>query len=70
MLAPVLAEIDRLAVQRAATQAQRAVEARDGADLYVCRADSLRAGNCPAGTDAWLRERGLDAGKHAAGHGE
>lgn len=46
---------------QAATKAAEDEFARSG---YVCRSDSLRAGNCAAGTDAWIKNHGLDPLRH------
>lgn len=49
-------------VKRAADLIKKAE--REGAT--VCLADSVRAGNCRAGTEAWARRHGLDPAKHYA----
>jgi hypothetical protein len=44
--------------------AQRAAELAKIQGVYVCLADSLRAGNCPVGTRAFAARHGLDTRQH------
>jgi hypothetical protein len=68
-------EIAREARKNAATRkaAAKAVKADAAAvkraeefGVYVCLADSIRAGNCRAGSEAFGRSHGFDASKHYA----
>ncbi len=59
--------IDQLLAGRAtrlATAAREAASRAEAAGVYLCRADSIRAGNCPTGTDAWCAQHGLDLRRH------
>jgi len=52
---------------RARAETKRAKDAAQKAEREGCRvcvADSLRAGNCYAGTSSWARRHGLDTSKH------
>ena len=49
---------------RARMAAQAAAEAADLVGVYVCLADSLRAGNCREGTLSFGRRHGLDPARH------
>ena len=44
--------------------AERAVEAAAVAGVYVCLADSIRAGNCRQGTLNFGQRHGLDPARH------
>jgi len=44
--------------------AEVAAEAADSAGIYVCAADSTRAGNCPQGTSDFAARHDLDSAKH------
>lgn len=50
--------------RREAMASQAAVEAATVAGVYVCLADSLRAGNCKAGTLSFAERHHLDAKRH------
>jgi hypothetical protein len=41
-----------------------ALLARDAANIHVCYADSIKAGNCPAGTEKFGEQHGLDRKRH------
>ena len=47
----------------ASKTAREGQEAIDDGHVFVGLRDSSRAGNCAAGTQAWARQRGLDASK-------
>jgi hypothetical protein len=71
MLAQLRANADtrrRLAAENAETRrrlaAERAVERAEAAGVWVCLADSLRAGNCRAGSETWAARHGLDVRRH------
>jgi len=60
-----LAEILRgNAETRRRLAAERAVERAEAEGVWVCLADSLRAGNCRAGSTAWAERHGLDVLRH------
>jgi hypothetical protein len=66
LLAPnAIPSLVEAAAQMRATAAaeERALEATLG-DVYVCVADSLRGGNCRAGTEAWAAQRELSPAQH------
>lgn len=52
------------AEKRAQMRAALAAEAAEVEGVYVCLADSLRAGNCLAGSLAFAKRHGLDTKKH------
>lgn len=64
--ANIVAALIAAMAQRAETAARNSPAAMAAllADGYVCRADSLRAGNCAVGTDAWIGRAGLDPRAH------
>lgn len=57
----LIAELERLAAVRKAAETE--ISAVPG-DVYVCFADSLRAGNCRAGTRAFAEKFNLNLSKH------
>jgi hypothetical protein len=58
------ARATRLLAQQAAESDAAAMEALAAGKFWVCRRDSLRAGNCPAGTDSWIARHDLDGRRH------
>jgi hypothetical protein len=56
------------AVRRAAkartAKEQRIIRDAQKNGLAVCLRDSVRAGNCAAGTETWARRHGLDVSRH------
>jgi hypothetical protein len=50
-------------------QERRILRTAEREGLTVCLADSLRAGNCRAGTLNWATAHGFQAGKHPPGSG-
>lgn len=64
---PGAAIVQRLEDNRARRELMRAAEAckaASDAGVFVCLADSLRAGNCREGTLAFSRRHGLDPARH------
>jgi len=49
---------------RARIQRDEKDDAQRTADVYVCLADSIRAGNCLAGSQAWAERAGMDLQAH------
>jgi hypothetical protein len=60
----LIAEIDKNRERRAQLRAVALADAADADGVYVCAADSLRAGNCKAGTQNWITQRHLSTTKH------
>ena len=59
--------VEQIAVNAATRAAEAATDRAAAAELegvYVCLADSLRGGNCRAGSEAFARRAGLDARAH------
>jgi hypothetical protein len=54
----------RKAANRAARADARAVKRAEEIGVMVCLADSIRAGNCRAGSESFARNHGLDVAKH------
>ena len=55
---------DRRASQRDHAEIAALVERGEAADIYVCAADSYRAGNCRAGTSSFASRHDLDIARH------
>ena len=60
----ILGKIAANAATREQMAAQKAVEAAEMAGVYVCLADSLRSGNCRAGSESFAIRHGLDPRRH------
>ena len=58
--AEMVAELECSGVARRAESARVVATAEAERYAYICRADSIAAGNCTAGTDAWVAQHGLD----------
>lgn len=56
--------LERNRVRRLLTAAQNAATRAELAGVWVCLADSLRAGNCEAGTRSFAARHGLDVAAH------
>lgn len=54
----------RQAARRAAKADAAAVKRAEAVGVTVCLADSIRAGNCRAGSESWARNHGLDPARH------
>jgi len=52
-------EATRIAAEREAADLEAATK-----DLWICRADSLKAGNCAVGTDHYINDHHLDPHRH------
>ena len=61
---PLVAALRANAERRRQVAALAAAEAADFAGVLVCLADSVRAGNCRAGSLAFAARHGLDARRH------
>ena len=59
-----VAKIQANAATRKRLAAEREAESADIAGVWVCLADSLRAGNCRAGTEQFAIRHGLDLRRH------
>lgn len=55
---------DRRAAQREQAEIAALVERGEADDIYVCAADSYRAGNCKAGTASFASRHNLDIHRH------
>lgn len=62
--ASILQKLVANAEQRRKIAAERAVERAEAEGVWVCFADSLRGGNCAAGTASWAEKQGLDIHQH------
>lgn len=67
--AAIIAALRERAAQRAeaarrAKREERILRAAAKGGVWVCLADSLKAGNCRYGTEAWARRHGLDIRRH------
>ena len=56
--------LDRNAEARRKAEAEQAALLADAEGVWVCLGDSLRGGNCEAGTLAWASRHGLARGRH------
>lgn len=65
-VAECVANLNRLADVREKAEAEARAEIAAARDVEVCLADSLRAGNCLAGSLAFAESRGLDTRRHFA----
>jgi hypothetical protein len=61
------AERERRAAERAQTQEGRAMRRIGPGDVWVCLADSIRAGNCMAGSVRFATAHSLDTRRHVLG---
>jgi hypothetical protein len=59
--------LDANATKRAETARLASITESDLAKVMVCRADSLRTGNCVPGTDSFIRAHALDSHRHYSG---
>lgn len=57
-------EVERRKAKADAAQAERIMRRAEAEGLSVCLRDSLRAGNCEAGTVQWASRHGLNPAKH------
>ncbi len=57
-------QVHEYAARRKAVSAEALAAGCDAADLWVCAADSIRGGNCMAGTTVWANSHGLTVGRH------
>lgn len=62
--AKIVAAIDERVATRKRMAAEREAEAAEVAGVFVCVADSRRAGNCVAGTISFAQRHGLNPSRH------
>ncbi len=55
---------ERREAKRTAAQERKLIRTAEAEGLMVCLADSVKAGNCAAGTIAWGQRHGLDPARH------
>ena len=63
-LAQITLLLDKNAALRRETELRQAAEQAENEGVYVCLADSLRAGNCRAGSESFASRHHLDTRKH------
>jgi len=62
--AQMIAALNRNAEARRLTELRALAEIADNAGIFVCLADSLRAGNCRGGTVSFCHKHSLDFARH------
>lgn len=62
--AAMLQKLQANAETRRRLAAQQAVDRAEAEGVFVCLADSIRAGNCKAGSETWAKQHGLDTRRH------
>jgi hypothetical protein len=65
-VARIVAKLEENRARRLVEEARLTAERADAEGVYICLADSLRAGNCQAASEAWMTRHGLEKNRHYA----
>ena len=63
-VARIVAKLEENRTKRLTEEARLTAEKADAEGVYICLADSLRAGNCQAASEAWMLRHGLEKNRH------